>query len=152
MNVLRTYADTSVFGGCCDVEFRAPSIAFFELVRSGSARLIMTTLTTAELASAPAEVRAVLNTLPTSATEDHDISPEMEMLQKAYLKAGVVGSASEADALHVAAATVLACDVIVSWNFKHIVNLRRIRGFNAVNMFNGYRSIEIRSPMEVTES
>lgn len=151
MAILRTYADTSVFGGCCDTEFQAPSLAFFDLIRSGHARLVITTLTSAELAGAPAAVRAILDTLPDTATEDHDITPEMEELQKEYLKAGVVGAASEADALHVAAATVLGCDAIVSWNFKHIVNLRRIRGFNAVNMLKGYRGIEIRSPAEVIE-
>ena len=53
------------------------------------------------------------------------------------------------DALHVALATIAECNVIVSWNFKHIVNFRKIPLFNAVNMLNGYRQIAIHSPLEV---
>jgi len=53
------------------------------------------------------------------------------------------------DALHVALATVTECDVIVSWNFQHIVNFRKIPLFNAVNVLKGYRQIAIYSPLEV---
>lgn len=41
-------------------------------------------------------------------------------------------------------------DVLVNWNFKQIVNLPRIRGFNSVNLREGYQTFEIRSPQEVT--
>ncbi len=40
-------------------------------------------------------------------------------------------------------------DVLVSWNFRHIVNLARIRGYNSVNLRQGYPVLEIRSPLEV---
>ena len=53
------------------------------------------------------------------------------------------------DALHVAAATVARADLILSWNFKHIVNYQRIRRFNGVNALEGYVAIEIRSPLEL---
>jgi hypothetical protein len=61
----------------------------------------------------------------------------------------VVGPGSRSDALHVALSVVSNCDVLVSWNFKHIVNLGRIRLFNAVNLEKGYRPMEIRSPKEI---
>ena len=77
------------------------------------------------------------------------VSPDAEKLADAYVAAGVLGKASRADGLHVAAATVAGADLIVSWNFKHIVNYNRIRRYNAVNALNGYRSLEIRSPAEV---
>ena len=51
--------------------------------------------------------------------------------------------------LHVALATIGRVDVLVSWNFQHIVNLGRIRLFNAVNLEEGYGLIEIRTPKEV---
>ena len=70
-------------------------------------------------------------------------------LADAYVAHGVVGPGSLADALHVAMATVSGVDVLVSWNFKHIVNLGRIRLFNAVNLEQGYGLIEIRTPQEV---
>ena len=53
------------------------------------------------------------------------------------------------DAQHIAIATVAAVDVLVSWNFKHIVNLQRIRGYNAVNISEGYPPVEIRTPQEL---
>lgn len=74
---------------------------------------------------------------------------EADALAEAYLEHHVVGPGSRSDALHVALAVVSACDVLVSWNFKHIVNLGRIRLFHAVNMERGYGPIEIRSPKEI---
>lgn len=56
---------------------------------------------------------------------------------------------SRSDALHVALATIGRVDVLVSWNFRHIVNLGKIRLFNAVNLEQGYGLIEIRTPREV---
>ena len=80
--------------------------------------------------------------------QDTAVSAE---LAEAYIERGVVGPGSRADALHVALATAGGADVIVSWNFRHIVNLRRIRLFNAVNIEYGYGTIEIRTPKEVLE-
>jgi hypothetical protein len=54
-----------------------------------------------------------------------------------------------ADAQHIAIATVARVDALVSWNFKHIVNLNRIHGYNSVNLRRGYPMIEIRAPREV---
>ena len=66
-----------------------------------------------------------------------------------YLDAGVVGPASGNDALHVAIATVARADVVASWNFKHIVHMDKVRGFNAVNLSEGSPLIDIRSPLEL---
>ena len=72
-----------------------------------------------------------------------------ELDGRAYLDAAVLPAASSNDALHVAAATVARADLILSWNFKHIVNFRRIRLFNSVNLAQGYGIIDIRSPAEI---
>lgn len=151
MKLLRVYTDTSVFGGPSDVAFAAPSKAFFARMARGDFRLVISRVIADELALAPEAVRALLDAIPTGSLEYHEISEEMERLQAAYLAAGVVGGASRADALHVAAATTLGVDMIVSWNFKHIVNYQRIRGFNAVNLAQGYKAVEIYSPLEVAE-
>jgi len=50
---------------------------------------------------------------------------------------------------YIATATINRADVLVSWNFKHIVNLERIHRYNAVNLKLGYPMIEIRTPTEV---
>jgi len=53
------------------------------------------------------------------------------------------------DALHIALATLNNSDVLASWNFKHIVNLERIRLYNSINLRFGHRLIEIRTPREI---
>ena len=73
----------------------------------------------------------------------------MQQLASAYISENILGKASEGDALHVAAATVANADLILSWNFKHIVNYDRIRGFNGVNLKYGYKAMSIISPMEL---
>ena len=77
------------------------------------------------------------------------MTAESEQLRDAYLAAGVVGPAAMNDAHHVALATVARADLIVSWNFRHIVHVEKIRRFNAVNLMEGYVTIDIRSPREV---
>jgi hypothetical protein len=52
--------------------------------------------------------------------------------------------------LHIALATVADADILVSWNFKHIVRFDKIRMFNAANMEQGYKALPIHSPREVT--
>ena len=62
---------------------------------------------------------------------------------------GVVVASKRVDAQHIALATIRRVDVLVSWNFKHIVNLERIQGYNSVNLRLGYPLLEIRTPQEV---
>jgi hypothetical protein len=78
-------------------------------------------------------------------------SEEAAELAESYLTHGVVGPGSQADALHVALATVAPVTVLVSWNYKHLVNLGRIRNFNSVNLALGYAILEIRTPKEVLD-
>ena len=77
------------------------------------------------------------------------IDQEAKTLSDAYIAAGAIGTSSAVDALQVAAATAAGADLIVSWNFQHIVNYDRIQKFNAVNLMNGYRTMDIRSPQEL---
>ncbi len=74
---------------------------------------------------------------------------EAEELAIVYIRDGAIGRKMMADALHIALASVARVDVLVSWNFKHIVNLRRIHAYNAVNLKMGYPLLEIRTPREV---
>lgn len=101
---LRVYADTSVFGGCFDEEFESASRAFFEQVREGSFVLVISSLTEEEIETSPERVRDLFLEFEEIA-EYREVSGEAVNLQQAYLEHGVVGSASMADALHVATAT-----------------------------------------------
>ncbi|MCH7554415.1 MAG: PIN domain protein, partial [Proteobacteria bacterium] len=97
----------------------------------------------------PDDVQQILAALPEETTEALVRSEESEQLRNAYLADHVVGESATADAHHVALATVGRADLIVSWNFRHIVHLDKIRAFNAVNLREGYGLLEIRSPREV---
>ena len=146
---LRVYADTSVFGGCFDNEFKTESLRFFEEVRHGQFLLVVSNVTLDELELAPDQVRAVLAGLPTQYVDIVGTSPESDGLRDAYLQAAVVGAASSNDAAHIAVATISSVDMVVSWNFKHIVHFEKIGGYEGVNSLRGYRSPRIYSPREV---
>jgi len=66
-----------------------------------------------------------------------------------YLAEGILPANMLVDAQHVAIATIAQVDALVSWNFRHMVNLPRIHRYHAVNAKLGYPTIEIRSPREV---
>ena len=149
MRVWRAYIDTSVVGGVFDELFMDASRHFFSLVEQGLFRLLISNLLIDELRGAPDNVQHFLETLTPNCFEIVMVSPEAEFLAQRYIESGVVTSKSVEDALHVAVATVNNADLIVSWNFKHIVNFSRIHGYNAVNLLQGYRALEIHSPMEM---
>ncbi len=149
MKKMLVYVDASVVGGCEDAEFVQDSLALWRLFVQGQYVMVLSEHTVRELGGAPEQVRK----RPLEIPREHRIiltdDDEADALAEAYLEHHVVGPGSRSDALHVALAVVNNCDVLVSWNFKHIVNLGRIRLFNAVNLEKGYRPIEIRSPKEI---
>jgi len=110
--------------------------------------LVLSELTLRELETAPEAVRKLVPSVPQAHIEPLGLSPEVEELAEAYIQEGAIGVGMRVDALHIALATVARVDVLVSWNFKHIVNLRRIHAYNAVNLKKGYPLLEIRSPWE----
>jgi hypothetical protein len=146
---VRIYADTSVVGGCEDEEFAEHSIRLMESFVRGERVLVLSSLTIQELAMAPADIRRRLGSVPEAHIETLQLDAEARDLADAYVSAGVLTAKMRADAQHIAIATVARVDVLVSWNFKHIVNLERIRGYNSVNLRRGYPMIEIRTPREV---
>ncbi len=147
--IRRIYVDTSVFGGCFDEEFSESSRALFELVRTGTFKLVVSEVTLRELRDAPESVRKVLAEIPIQHQERVIPMNEIELLRDAYVEAGVVTAKSRVDAWHIAAATLARVDLIVSWNFKHIVHFEKIEGYHEVNRMNGYPEIPIYSPREV---
>ena len=94
-------------------------------------------------------MQGVLKEIPEENIEYVELTDEATTLAKGYVSDGVLDENKIADAQHIAIATVHNVDLIVSWNFKHIVNINKIRGFNAVNLKMGYPLIDIRSPQEV---
>lgn len=145
----RIYTDTSVLGGCEDEEFSEHSIRLVEEFVRGDRILVLSSLTVLELTAAPISVHRRIATVPESQIEMLQLDEEARALAEAYISAEVLTAEMRADAQHIALATVGRVDVLVSWNFKHMVNLRRIQGYNSVNLRLGYPMIEIRTPREV---
>ncbi|HZG42046.1 MAG TPA: PIN domain-containing protein [Longimicrobium sp.] len=145
----RIYVDTSVIGGCLDAKFGTASRKLLEQARAGEVVLVISEITEIELAHASAEVRAVLDDLPAESIERIKVSNEAYRLAEQYIREGVIGPKMIADARHIAVATVNGVDTLVSWNFKHILNFLRVRGYNAINVREGYQPLEIRTPKGV---
>ena len=147
----RIYIDTPVVGGYFDDEFSVDTILFFERIKNGEIIIIVSDILEAELLRAPDFVRAVLTKMPELQIEKVSLSSEATELADKYIEAKVVGRTSRADCQHIAIATLCNANVLVSWNFKHIVNLDKIRGYNGINYQNGHNMIEIRTPKEITK-
>ena len=145
----RIYIDTSVIGGCFDKEFKEWSDKLFDEFRIGNKIAVISDITLDELSFSRLEVRNQLDTIPNNFKEYILNDEQSEELADMYIKEKAVTQKSHEDALHIAIATINKVDVLVSWNFKHIVNLDRIRKYNAVNMKNGYSMLEIRNPREI---
>jgi len=145
----RFYFDTSVFGGAFDEEFERVSLVLFEKVKLGEIICVFSELTEVELSKAPLNVSDYFKEISKINGERLTISPEAYELAQSYISENVVGKTSFADCLHIATAVIGKVDILVSWNFKHIVNVYRIRGYNSVNLKQGYGTLEIRSPKDI---
>lgn len=121
----------------------------FDKVINKVASILVSDLLEAELLRAPEHVRDFLKTIPKSQIEKVQMTTEILKLADTYISERVVGKTSLIDCQHIALATVCKADVLASWNFRHIVNLERIRGYNSINLRHGYQILEIRSPKEI---
>jgi len=147
----RIYVDTSVIGGCCDPEFQEWSCGLLSDFQAGTYLLYLSTLTDAEIEDAPDEVKEIYKIYRKCAMELVELTAESDELANAYLKHKILTKKYLDDARHIAIATVLGVDLVVSWNFRHIVHFDKIQKFNDVNVEMGYKPILIYSPREVTK-
>ena len=130
-------------------KFSAYTKPFFDKVENGDIKIVYSEITNDELADAPEKVRNYLKQLTSMQKEFVEITPEAVNLADTYIREKVVGKTSRADCIHIALATIYKVDILVSWNFKHIVNINRIRGYNSVNLRLGHQTLEIRTPKEI---
>ncbi len=147
---LRVYVDTSVFSALIDErapERCAETEEFF--ARLGELDASTSLLARDELEQTPeggrrAQLLGLLDGLTV-----HPVSDEALALARRYVDGGVFGPVTFSDAVHVAVAVLTGQDVVVSWNFKHLVNRRRRAKVNEVNVSMGLRTIEIVAPPEL---
>ena len=150
MKKTRIYADTSVIGGCCDPEFQYWSNGLLRDFQSGAFSLFLSVLTDAEIGDSPNDVKSIYSEFRAHADDILELTSEVVALADTYLEHDILTMNFRDDARHVALATVAGADLIVSWNFRHIVHFEKIQRFNAVNMQMGYKPVSIHSPREVT--
>lgn len=144
----RLYIDTSVFGGFFDEEFSEFTVPLFKRFQKGDFKLLYSSITQEELSFAPENVKILVKSIKVEITEFIDTTEEAVDLATQYITEKVVGQTSFDDCLHIALATIHRADFLLSWNFKHIVNVQRIQGYNSINIKNGYKQLEIRSPRD----
>jgi predicted nucleic acid-binding protein len=149
---MKIYTDTSVIGGCFDTEFKEWSNALFQEFVVGTQQIMLSDLTLQELEFARDEIRSKVNEIPDENRIALGVEDEAIKLAETYISEGALTNKSYNDALHIALATINNSDVLASWNFKHIVNLDRIRLYNSINFRLGYKMIEIRTPREILKS
>jgi predicted nucleic acid-binding protein len=145
----RIYIDTSVVGGYFDEEFKEATIKLFERLDNNEIIFVVSDLLDLELINAPQNVKEHLLKYSADKFQRVELTEEAVKLADTYIDEKVVGKTSLEDCRHIAMATIHKVDVLASWNFKHIVNLDRIKGYNSVNLRLGYSMIEIRSPKDL---
>ena len=145
---VKVYIETSVISGYGRTRFHKPLMKFFDMIREGVFEPIISGHTLAELykEKTPTEV---LNNLRTIEYDIYNTTTEMNDLVDKYMQKKIIDEGHREDALHIAIATVLEVDVLVSWNLTHIANEVTIPLFNKVNLKEGYKSLDIKKPEEV---
>jgi hypothetical protein len=144
--IMSLFLDTSVIGGYYDDVFMQDTRLLFQNINDGKYIAFVSSYIIKELEPAPEKVRNILKELDCKLIQ---VIPEYEALADEYIKENVVGETNREDCVHIATATINNIDILVSWNFKHIVNVQRIKGYNSVNIKNGYKPLDIRNPKEV---
>ena len=145
----RLYLDSSVFGGYFDEEFKIWSRRLIEKIIDREFQLVFSEVNADELRSAPTNVIQLVKRVQAVQPKVTLVTPEAVALASRYVKEKVVGGSSMADCHHIAVATLAKAEILASWNFKHIVNVQRIRGYNFVNEKLGHAPLEIRTPREI---
>jgi len=156
MKKLRVYLDTSVYNFAIDdsvPEERMFTLKLIEEIKGGRYEVFISEVAILEINRAP-EQRAVRlkDMIEQVNPENIELNQEAQELAKEYIEQGIIPKRYENDALHIAVATVHDLDVIISWNFEHIVKMKTKRQVNAINTLLGYKGIDIYTPREVVEN
>jgi hypothetical protein len=146
---MKFYLDTSTWGGYHDKEFAEWTVPFIEQARAGRFITVLSDITVRELLPAPERTRILPDSIPVEYLEPVLITREQKELSRKYIEEGALTLKQETDAEHIAMATILKVDTLVSWNFRHMVNFFRLKQYNSINLKYGYTIIDIRTPREI---
>ena len=153
MKKLKVYLDTSVIGAIFDVEDTERvrvTESLLDKIKHGEYEGYTSNITLAEINKGPTKLKEHLTQkVRDTKLKILDEDEECVYLADEYLKEKIIPKTYRDDARHIGIAVKNQMDVVVSWNYRHMVNLSVRRCVNSVNLRLGYKTIEIVSPMEV---
>ena len=156
MNKLKVYLDTSVISHLMqeDVpEKMSETLKLWDIFKAGKYDVFLSTVTLQEIDNCPEPKRTELfKHLGEIDYTPNQITEDMSEVAQQLIDMGILTQKSYDDCQHIASAVIYGCDCIISWNFKHIVNIKTIRGVRAITNLKGYKPIEILNPTVLLES
>ena len=156
MEKLKVYLDTSVISHLLqeDVpEKMAETLKLWEMFRRRKYDVYLSTVTLEEVSDCAEPKRSQMyKFLSQIDYTPIQITGAMSEIAQQIIDMGILTQKSYDDCQHIAAAVIYGCDCIISWNFKHIVNIKTIRGVRAITNLKGYKPIEILNPSVLLES
>lgn len=155
MRKLKVYLDTSLISHLKaedTPEKMNDTLIFWKDIERGKYDVLISNVTLDELSECPEPKQSIL--LEYLGQVNYKLYSETEeslVLTEKYLSYGVLKEKSRDDLRHIALAVILECDYIVSWNFKHFVNITTINKVQAINKLLGYDEITILPPSMLLE-
>ena len=149
------YLDTSVlnfFFEERDIEKANSTKELFREIRQDKFIAFISELVLREIGDAPlSKKKLLLSLIKTYPIKILEVTPEFLILMERYMERKIFPLKYRDDALHIAIASIYDMDIVISWNMEHMVKLRTRREVRAVNILEGYKEIEICTPLEVIE-
>jgi len=156
MKRLKIYLDTSIISHLDApdaLKEQADTRKLWEDMQAGKYEVVVSDVVIDELEGCPEPKLSYLRSMLGGISyADITRSLEAARLRDLYFEVGGLPPKSRLDALHIAIATANSCNIILSWNFKHIVNYRAMTAVDAVNIKEGYAPLRILSPTMLLES
>lgn len=153
---LKVYLDTSVFNFAIPTQDvpreKEATLKFLEAIKTGKFIAYISQVTIDEILKAGEKRRNDLfKVVKEISPEELPVTDEADTLADSYIESKILPANERNDALHIAVATIHNLDVIISWNFEHMVKLKTRRDVPAINALMNYKPIEICSPLEVVQ-
>jgi len=152
---LRVYLDTSVISHLDQQdspEYMQITKKFWEELKQGKYNVYISSTVITELNKCKEPKRSrLLEYMSQIELTRVEINRQVLELAQRYVNEYIIPSRFFDDAVHIAVASINECDILVSWNFKHIVRYKTIQGVNAINKLMGYREIQLVSPLMMLE-
>jgi len=155
MRKQRIYLDTSVIShlDASDTpEKMADTLRLWEQLQSGEYEVVLSSVVFNELNNCDEPKKSILESFLRTIKYDRvESSSDIVALASKFIDFGILKEKNFDDCRHIAAALLSECDIIVSWNFKHIVNAKTIKGVRVISTIEEFKDIMIYSPTMLIE-